>query len=111
MSDEKLKAAARSAGMIDVNDLAMVDTAAVQDPNAFVAELKKAKPHLFKVQKHPRDMSDSEFKGALGAIKTAARRTLSLVKPPAKDVKDMTPEEYEREKQRLGVRHRSGRIL
>ena len=104
----ELKAAARAAGLIDADDLRLVDLAALKiDDNGEIvglAELvegfKTTKPHLFKAEASPADP-------AAPVTLVPANSNTTPVTPPApkapgaKHAKDMTPEEYAAEKARV----------
>jgi hypothetical protein len=69
---EVLKAAAKRAGIVDLDALALADTSkddgSIANADAIVAALREAKPFLFP-PKMARDMSEAERSEALAAIK------------------------------------------
>jgi hypothetical protein len=105
MTDQtkKLHAAATKAGIVDLDALRMVDTSNVENPKAFIAQLKQAKPYLF--AKDVRILQPAEYQEVRRSILQRARDAVFGPRAPVKDVKQMTAQEYEAEKGRIGLRH------
>ena len=70
--DAALIEAATSAGIVDLDAIKMLDTSgvkvnaagAVEGAKELMDRAKGAKPHLFKAEKHARDMTDAEYVAA-----------------------------------------------
>jgi len=101
----ELKAAARDAGLIDADDLRLVDLSAlklsdkgeIDGLTALVDSLKTGKPHLFKAPTAPLEPNAGPAPGS----NTTPITPPSPKDPGAKHARDMAPEEYAAERARL----------